>query len=76
MIDADRLDRVRKVFVDEQGGTKSSPNLAEGVRGGGATYAVHSALNLSVAESLLLGCTPVIVEALPTSTTCPLLRPS
>lgn len=62
MIDADRLDRVRKVFVDEQGGTKSSPNLAERVRGGGATYAVHSALNLSVAESLLLGCIPVIVE--------------
>lgn len=62
MIDADRLDRVRKVFVDERGGTKSSANLAEGARGSGATYAVHSALNLSVAESLLLGCTPVIVE--------------
>ncbi|MCJ2061047.1 AAA family ATPase [Methylobacterium sp. J-048] len=62
MIDADRLDRVRKVFVDERGGTKSSANLSEGTRGSGATYAVHSALNLSVAESLLLGCTPVIVE--------------
>jgi predicted ATPase len=62
MIDADRLDRVRKVFVDERGGTKSSANLAQGARGTGATYAVHSALNLSVAESLLLGCTPVIVE--------------
>lgn len=62
MIDANRLDRVRKVFVDERGGTKSSANLAEGASGSGATYAVHSALNLSVAESLLLGCTPVIVE--------------
>lgn len=31
-------------------------------KGAGATYAVHSALNLTVAESLLLGCTPVIVE--------------
>ena len=62
MIDADRLDRVRKIFVDERGGTKSSSNLAENARGSGATYAVHSALNLSVAESLLLGCTPVIVE--------------
>lgn len=62
MIDADRLDRVRKVYVDERGGTKSSANLAEAARGSGATYAVHSALNLSVAESLLLGCTPVIVE--------------
>ena len=62
MIDANRLDRVRKVYVDERGGTQSSANLAEGSRGSGATYAVHSALNLSVAESLLLGCTPVIVE--------------
>jgi site-specific recombinase XerD len=28
----------------------------------GAAYAVHSVLNLNVAESLLLGCQPVIVE--------------
>lgn len=62
MIDANRLDRVRKVYVDDGGGTKSSANLAQGNRESGATYAVHSALNLSVAESLLLGCTPVIVE--------------
>ena len=67
MIDADRLDRVRKVYVDNKGGTVVSSNLA-GTRGrgsdngAGATYAVHSALNLTVAESLLLGCTPVIVE--------------
>ncbi|WP_107496444.1 AAA family ATPase [Thalassobius sp. I31.1] len=67
MIDADRLDRVRKVFVDGDGGTVASSNLAvsrgkNAEKGAGATYAVHSALNLSVAESLLLGCTPVIVE--------------
>ena len=67
MIDADRLDRVRKVFVDNAGGTVASSNLAASKgngadKGAGATYAVHSALNLTVAESLLLGCTPVIVE--------------
>lgn len=67
MIDADRLDRVRKVYVDEDGGTVASSNLAANKgkgadKGAGATYAVHSALNLTVAESLLLGCTPVIVE--------------
>jgi len=67
MIDADRLDRVRKVYVDDAGGTVASDNLGQerrtsGQRDAGATYAVHSALNLSVAESLLLGCTPVIVE--------------
>lgn len=67
MIDADRLDRVRKVYVDGDGGTVASSNLGltkgkDSERGAGATYAVHSALNLTVAESLLLGCTPVIVE--------------
>lgn len=67
LIDADRLDRVRKVYINEKGETVASSNLgvSRGLNGGveaGATYAVHSALNLSVAESLLLGCTPVIVE--------------
>ncbi len=67
MIDADRLDRVRKVYVDDDGGTVASDDLGQarrkgGQRDAGATYAVHSALNLSVSESLLLGCTPVIVE--------------
>lgn len=67
MIDADRLDRVRKVYVDQDGGTVASSNLAisrgrGGAKDAGATYAVHSALNLNVAESLLLGCKPVIVE--------------
>lgn len=67
MIDADRLDRVRKVYVDDGGKTVASDDLGQargrgGQRDAGATYAVHSALNLSVSESLLLGCTPVIVE--------------
>jgi hypothetical protein len=65
LVDADRLDQVRKVYVAEDGTTKSSPNLrqsgAEAAQAG-AAYAVYSALNLSVAESLLLGCTPVVVE--------------
>ncbi|SMX46099.1 AAA family ATPase [Actibacterium lipolyticum] len=67
MIDADRLDRVRKVFVGEDGSTEASSDLgltkgAKGLKDRGATYAVHSALNLTVAESLLLGCKPIIVE--------------
>ena len=49
------------------GGTAASSDLGQarrqgGERDAGATYAVHSALNLTIAESLLLGCTPVIVE--------------
>jgi len=65
LIDADRLDRVRKVYIDEGGHTVASANLGTRSHAGsspGATYAVYSALNLSVAESLLLGCKPVIVE--------------
>lgn len=67
MIDADRLDRVRKVFVGDDGCTEASSDLrvtrgAKGLKDNGATYAVHSALNLTVSESLLLGCQPIIVE--------------
>ncbi len=67
LIDADRLDRVRKVYINEDGATVASSDLGTGrgkggVLDAGATYAVHSALNLTVAESLLLGCTPIIVE--------------
>lgn len=65
MIDADHLDRARKVYVGEDGTTKATSDL----RGGpadphqhGSSYAVHAALGISVAESMLLGCSPVIVE--------------
>jgi hypothetical protein len=65
LVDADHLDRVRKVYVSEDGTTKASANLRSddgdpAQRGAG--YAVHAALGLSVAETLLLGCTPVVVE--------------
>ena len=67
MINADRLDQVRKIYVDNQGGTIASSNLGEKPskkeeNKSGATYAVFSALNLTVAESLLIGCKPIIVE--------------
>lgn len=65
LVDADRLDRVRKVYVAEDGSTKASANLREAGADRlqpGAAYAVHSALNLNVAESLLVGCLPVVVE--------------
>ncbi len=65
LVDADRLDRARKVFVGSDGTSKVTPDLraADGdVTQRGAAYAVHAALGLSVAESLLLGCTPVVVE--------------
>lgn len=65
LVDADRLERARKVYVASDGTTKATPNLrhSEGRdEHAGAAYAVHSALNLSVAESLLVGCQPVLVE--------------
>lgn len=65
LIDADRLERARKVYVAADGTTKATPDLRhnEGKdEQAGAAYAVHSALNLSVAESLLVGCQPVLVE--------------
>lgn len=65
LVDADHLDRSRKVYVDADGTTKATSDLQAGESAKsqpGATYAVHSALGLSVAESLLLGCQPVVVE--------------
>lgn len=65
LVDADMLDRARKVFVAEDGSTKASADLRRGSddpRKAGATYAIYSALNMNVAESILYGCHPVIVE--------------
>ncbi|WP_371423381.1 AAA family ATPase [Tardiphaga sp.] len=63
LVHADRLDRARKVYVDEAGTTKATSDLRKGAElQPGAAYAVHSALGLSVADSLMLGCQPVIVE--------------
>ncbi|MDB5977361.1 MAG: putative ATP-dependent family endonuclease [Nevskia sp.] len=65
LVDADMLDRARKVFVADDGSTKASADLRRGSddpRKSGATYAIYSALNMNVAESILYGCHPVIVE--------------
>jgi hypothetical protein len=66
LIDSDRLDRARKVYVAADGTTKSTPDLREAEGDDKAQrasgYAVYAALGLTVAESLLLGCTVVIVE--------------
>jgi AAA ATPase domain len=67
LIDADRLDRARKVYVGSDGTSKVTPDLRllDGdMAQRGAGYAVHAALGLTVAESLLLGCTPVVVEGI------------
>lgn len=65
LVEADRLDRARKVYVSADGTTKVTARLggAEGTdTQRGAAYAVQSALNLSVAEGLLPEAQPVLVE--------------
>lgn len=65
LVDADMLERARKVYVADDGTTKASADLRRGFedpRKSGATYAIYSALNMSVAESVLYGCHAVIVE--------------
>ncbi len=66
LIDSDRLDRARKVYISANGTTKATPDLRESETDDKAQrasgYAVYAALGLTVAESLLLGCTVVIVE--------------
>ena len=59
------LDRARKVFIAADGSTKASSDLRRGSedpRKSGAAYAIYSALNMNVAESILYGCQAVIVE--------------
>jgi AAA ATPase domain len=66
LIDAEYLGRARKVYVSENGTTKATPDLRyieKDLGQAGAAYVVHSALNLNIAESLLLGCQPVIVQS-------------
>jgi hypothetical protein len=65
LVDPDHLDRVRAVYVDEQGYTITSPNLrAREVNSaqGRSIYAVYAAVGLSVSDTLFLGCQAVIVE--------------
>lgn len=65
MVEADHLDRVKAVYVDEGGTTAVSPDLraAEGDNPQSRSiYPVHAAVGLSVSDTLLYGCQPVIVE--------------
>jgi hypothetical protein len=65
LIDADRLDRARKVFVADDGTSKITSDLSSSEGSSekrSAGYAVHAAVGLTLAESMLIGCTPVVVE--------------
>ena len=67
MVDSNHLERVRSVYIDTKGKTVVSPDLraAERLRGANqpqSIYPAHAALGLSVSDTLLVNCNPVLVE--------------
>ena len=77
LIDADRLARARKVFVDRDGSTRASADLLDGEGRDsqrGAAFVVRAALNLAVAEATLGGAQPVLVQGQVEQTCLSLIR--
>jgi energy-coupling factor transporter ATP-binding protein EcfA2 len=65
LLDYDRLDLVKVVYVNDTGATEISANLRAAEKEPSRTksiYAVHAALGLSVSETLFIGGAPTIVE--------------
>jgi len=64
LVDTSNIDRVKVVYVDENGYTVASSDLraADDKLNTKSIYAVHAALGLSVSDILLQGCQPIIVE--------------
>lgn len=64
LVDTNNIERVKVVFVDDEGYTVVSSNLraANDKLNEKSIYAVHAALGLSVSDVLLQGCRSIIVE--------------
>jgi len=65
MVDPDQLDRVKAVYVNDEGSTAVSTNLRarEGqVAQSQSIYPVYAALGLTVSDTLLQGSKPIVVE--------------
>lgn len=65
LVDTNNIDRVKVVYVDDNGYTVSSSNLREAEKisnKNNSVYAVHAALGLSISDILLQGCKSIIVE--------------
>lgn len=67
MVDSNHLERVRAVYIDTDGKTVASPDLRAAERAKGknqpqSIYPAHAALGLSVSDTLLVNCSPVLVE--------------
>lgn len=66
LVDMDNLANVKAVYVDkETGRTNVSSDLRHNQQDSEKSiYPVHAALGLSVSETLLLGCKPILVEGI------------
>ncbi len=69
MVDSNHLDRVRSVYIDNDGKTVVSPDLRASERINGknqsqSIYPAHAALGLTVSDTLLINCEPVLVEGI------------
>lgn len=67
MVDSNHLDRVRSVYIDNDGKTVVSPDLRASERINGknqsqSRYPAHAALGLTVSDTLLINCEPILVE--------------
>ena len=64
LVDMDNLANVKAVYIDsETGRTKVSSNLRYNAKDAEKSiYPVHAALGLTVSDTLLLGCLPILVE--------------
>lgn len=64
LVDTSHIDRVKVVYVDDEGFSVASGDLraAEDKVQSRSVYAIHAALGLSISDTLLQGCRPIIVE--------------
>lgn len=64
LVDSNHLDRIKAVYVDDNGHTLTSPNLRAGNKEttNKSIYPVHAALGLTVSDIIFEGCLPILVE--------------
>lgn len=67
MVDSNHLERVRSIYMDTNGKTVASPDLRASEKQKGknqpqSIYPAHAALGLSISDTLLINCNPVLVE--------------
>lgn len=63
LVDANSLSQVKAVYVDDKGHTAVSDDLRKGVKNTeNSVYPINAAIGLTVSDTLLIGCQPIIVE--------------